>query len=104
VVKDENGLHHVGDSVGAAAELGVGGVVAALPSFEAAASKRYSDVSSGPRQLCPDRPTISPPPGITESSARSPTRGWRVLRKRRCSTDRITDVVKAIVVPHHAST
>ncbi|MER7967407.1 transposase family protein [Streptomyces sp. NPDC096080] len=31
-------------------------------------------------------------------------KGWRLLRKLRCSTNRITDVVKAVVVPHHAST
>jgi hypothetical protein len=67
VVKDEDGLHHVGDSVDAAAELsqeapalecghglladaadlGVSGVVTALPSLEAAASKRYADGSAG---------------------------------------------------------
>lgn len=67
VVKDEDGLHHVGDAVGAAAELpqeppalecghglladaadlGVGGVVTALPSLEAAAPKRDSDGSAG---------------------------------------------------------
>ncbi|MFF3495297.1 transposase family protein [Streptomyces sp. NPDC002795] len=31
-------------------------------------------------------------------------KGWRVLRKLRCSTNRITDIVKAMVVLHHAST
>ncbi|WP_426402806.1 transposase family protein [Streptomyces sp. R-07] len=31
-------------------------------------------------------------------------KGWRLLRKLRCSTNRITDVVKAVVVLHHAST
>lgn len=30
--------------------------------------------------------------------------GWRLLRKLRCSTNRITDIVKAVVVLHHAST
>ncbi|MFD7780438.1 IS5/IS1182 family transposase, partial [Streptomyces sp. NPDC059753] len=30
-------------------------------------------------------------------------KGWRLLRKLRCSTNRITNVVKAVVVPHHAS-
>ncbi|MFF8035166.1 transposase family protein [Streptomyces sp. NPDC016626] len=29
--------------------------------------------------------------------------GWRLLRKLRCSTNRITDVVKAVLVLHHAS-
>ena len=29
--------------------------------------------------------------------------GWRLLRKRRCSTNRITDVVKAVLVLHLAS-
>src|SRR5690606_18884405 len=63
----EDGLHHVGDAVGAAAELpqeapapegghgplaeaadlGVGGVVAASPSFEAAAPEWDSDGSAG---------------------------------------------------------
>jgi hypothetical protein len=31
-------------------------------------------------------------------------KGWRLLRKLRCSTNRITDVVKAVLVLHHAST
>jgi hypothetical protein len=31
-------------------------------------------------------------------------KGWRLLRELRCSTNRITDVVKAVVVLHHAST
>jgi hypothetical protein len=31
-------------------------------------------------------------------------KGWRLPRKRRCSTNRITDIVKAILVLHHAST
>ncbi|MGW0551344.1 transposase family protein [Streptomyces altiplanensis] len=30
-------------------------------------------------------------------------KGWRLLRKLRCSTNRITDIVKAIPVLHHAS-
>ncbi|MBK6043503.1 transposase family protein [Streptomyces sp. MBT55] len=30
-------------------------------------------------------------------------KGWRLLRKLRCSTDRITDIVKAVLVLHHAS-
>ena len=30
-------------------------------------------------------------------------KGWRLLRKLRCSTNRITDVVKAVFVLHHAS-
>ncbi|WFB88563.1 MULTISPECIES: transposase family protein [Streptomyces] len=30
-------------------------------------------------------------------------KGWRLLRKVRCSTNRITDVVKAVLVLHHAS-
>jgi hypothetical protein len=66
VVKDEDGLHHVGDSVGAAAELpqkapalegghgplaeaadlGVGGVVTALPFLEATAPNGYPDGSA----------------------------------------------------------
>ncbi|MFE4256965.1 transposase family protein [Streptomyces sp. NPDC056910] len=28
---------------------------------------------------------------------------WRLLRKLRCSINRITDVVKAVLVLHHAS-
>ncbi len=31
-------------------------------------------------------------------------KNWRLLRKLRCSTNRITDIVKAVVVLHHAST
>lgn len=31
-------------------------------------------------------------------------KGWRLLRKLRSSTNRITDIVKAILVLHHAST
>ena len=30
-------------------------------------------------------------------------KGWRLLRKLRCSTNRITDVVKAFLALHHAS-
>ncbi|MEU5485575.1 transposase family protein [Streptomyces mirabilis] len=30
-------------------------------------------------------------------------KGWRLLRKLRCSTNRITDVVKAVLVLHHAT-
>ncbi|MFF5307659.1 transposase family protein [Streptomyces sp. NPDC013161] len=30
-------------------------------------------------------------------------KGWRLLRKLRCSTNRITNVVKAVLVLHHAS-
>ncbi|MCX4391600.1 transposase [Streptomyces sp. NBC_00053] len=30
-------------------------------------------------------------------------KGWRLLRKLRCGTNRITNVVKAVVVLHHAS-
>ncbi|MFD9824190.1 transposase family protein [Streptomyces violascens] len=31
-------------------------------------------------------------------------KGWRLLRKLRCSTNRITNTVKAVLVLHHAST
>lgn len=31
-------------------------------------------------------------------------KGWRLLRKLRCSTNRITDIVKAVLVLHHATT
>lgn len=31
-------------------------------------------------------------------------KGWRLLRKLRCGTNRITDIVKAVRVLHHAST
>lgn len=31
-------------------------------------------------------------------------KSWRLLRKIRCSTDRITDIVKTVLVLHHAST
>lgn len=30
-------------------------------------------------------------------------KGWRLLRKLRCSTNRITNFVKAVLVLHHAS-
>lgn len=67
MVKGQDGFHDVGDAVGATAEfpqeapalegghrlladtadLGVGGVVAALPSLETAASKRHPDKVAG---------------------------------------------------------
>ncbi|GGY50141.1 hypothetical protein GCM10010363_33810 [Streptomyces omiyaensis] len=31
-------------------------------------------------------------------------KGWRLLRKLRCGTNRITDIVKAVLVLHHTST
>jgi hypothetical protein len=31
-------------------------------------------------------------------------KGWRLFRKLRCSTNRITNIVKAVLVLHHAST
>jgi len=31
-------------------------------------------------------------------------KGWRLLQKLRCSTNRITDMVKAVLTLHHAST
>ncbi len=31
-------------------------------------------------------------------------KGWRLLRNLRCSTNRITNIVKAVVVLHHTST
>ncbi|QCX79877.1 hypothetical protein C9F11_31440 [Streptomyces sp. YIM 121038] len=30
-------------------------------------------------------------------------KSWRLLRTLRCSTNRITNIVKAVVVLHHAS-
>ncbi|MFI7363350.1 IS5/IS1182 family transposase, partial [Streptomyces sp. NPDC050149] len=30
-------------------------------------------------------------------------KGWRLLRKLRCSTNRITAIVQAVLVLHHAS-
>ncbi|MFJ1803995.1 DUF721 domain-containing protein [Streptomyces sp. NPDC088180] len=36
-------------------------------------------------------------------AAMAPLKGWRLLRKLRCSTNRITDVVKAVLVLHHAT-
>lgn len=30
-------------------------------------------------------------------------KGWRLLRKLRCSTNRSTAIVQAVLVPHHAS-
>ncbi len=34
--------------------------------------------------------------------ARATLKGWRLLRKLRCSTNRITNIVKAVLVLHHA--
>ncbi len=31
-------------------------------------------------------------------------KGWRLQQKLRCSTNRITNIVKAVLVLHHAST
>ncbi len=31
-------------------------------------------------------------------------KNWRLLRKLRCGTNRITDIVKAVLILHHAST
>lgn len=31
-------------------------------------------------------------------------KGWRLLRKLRCSPNRITNIVKAVLILHHAST
>nr|WSX54241.1 transposase family protein [Streptomyces sp. NBC_00974] len=36
--------------------------------------------------------------------ARAVLKGWRLLRKLRCSPNRITNIVKAVLVLHHAST
>jgi hypothetical protein len=33
--------------------------------------------------------------------AMAPLKGWRLLRKHRCSTNRITDLVKTVLVLHH---
>ncbi len=30
-------------------------------------------------------------------------KGWRLLQKLHCSTERITDLVKAVLALHHAS-
>ncbi len=30
-------------------------------------------------------------------------KGWRLLRKLRCSTNRITPIVKAVLALHHTS-
>lgn len=30
-------------------------------------------------------------------------KGWRLLRTLRCSTNRITDIVKAVLALHHTS-
>ncbi|MET8404209.1 IS5/IS1182 family transposase, partial [Streptomyces sp900116325] len=31
-------------------------------------------------------------------------KSWRLLRELRCSTNRITDIVKTVLALHHAST
>ncbi|MFF2189444.1 transposase family protein [Streptomyces sp. NPDC058155] len=41
--------------------------------------------------------------GIIDALAEAGLKCWRLLRKLRCSTNRITDAVKAVVVLHHAS-
>jgi hypothetical protein len=38
-----------------------------------------------------------------DERAMATVKGWHLLRKLRCSTNRITDVVKAVLVLHHAS-
>ncbi|MFI1015800.1 hypothetical protein [Streptomyces sp. NPDC020965] len=35
--------------------------------------------------------------------AMAPLKGWHLLWELRCSTNRITNVVKAVLVLHHAS-
>lgn len=47
------------------------------------------------------RPDRRPHP---RHSRRTDQQGWRLLRKPRCGTTRITDIVKAVLVLHHAST
>lgn len=39
-----------------------------------------------------------------DEQAMAALKGWRLLRNLRCSTTRITDIVKAFLVLHHAST
>ncbi|MFE0774222.1 transposase family protein [Streptomyces sp. NPDC058861] len=65
---------------------------------------------------CP-RPVPMPPPQAMEAppqhyprqvrcvgeQAMATLKGWRLLRKLRCSTNRITNIVKAVLVLHHAS-
>ncbi|MFD9541925.1 GNAT family N-acetyltransferase [Streptomyces sp. NPDC060022] len=41
---------------------------------------------------------------VRSQGQRQGEKGWRLLRKLRCSTNRITDILKAVVVLHHAST
>lgn len=38
-----------------------------------------------------------------DEQAMAVLKGWRLLRKLRCSTNRITDIVKAVLVLYHAS-
>lgn len=38
-----------------------------------------------------------------DEQAGNALKGWRLLRKLRCSINRITDIVKAVLVRHHAS-
>ncbi|MET4672382.1 hypothetical protein ACFCZ4_15630 [Streptomyces microflavus] len=47
---------------------------------------------------------MAPNKASAGEQAMATLKGCRPLRKLRCSTNRITDIVKAVVVPHHAST
>ncbi|AJF63372.1 hypothetical protein SVTN_01520 [Streptomyces vietnamensis] len=40
--------------------------------------------------------------GVVGALAEAGLKGWRLLRKLRCSTNRIADFVKAVLVLHHA--
>ncbi|MGW6289910.1 hypothetical protein [Streptomyces sp. NPDC055107] len=42
--------------------------------------------------------------GCLGEQAMAALKGWGLLRKLSCSTNRITDIVKAVVILHHAST
>jgi hypothetical protein len=61
---------------------------------------------SGPSAQAVDAPANSSHAKIRclGEQAMATLKGWRLLRKLRCSTNRINDIVKAVVVSQHAST
>ena len=73
-------------------------------------SRRRSDPSGcrfGAAASSDGSAATTPPTPRSAASASGPwppLKGWRLLRKLRCSTNRITDMVKAVLVLHHAST
>lgn len=58
------------------------------------------------RNLSPGKQAVNVAHAKTRAvgeQAMAPLKGWRLLRKLRCSTTRITDIVKAVLALHLAS-